>query len=152
MGTNYYFERVDLNKKWHIGKSSYGWEFHFEAQPELDVYSSTQWIKYIKDGLSQTSWKMYAPTSKYNCRIVNEYDEEVLFEDFMKIVLTEERQKGFDGELTNHFRYLQEVEFKTARDMRLQHGIPVNIKLEEVQPANCWLDNEGYSVSLGEFS
>lgn len=71
MGMNYYFERTDLERRWHIGKSSYGWEFHFEAQPELDVYSSEQWLNYIAEGLSKTVWKTYASHFEFKSRLID---------------------------------------------------------------------------------
>ena len=43
MGMNFYAIN-DQGERYHIGKSSSGWEFHFEAHPELGVYSSTQWL------------------------------------------------------------------------------------------------------------
>lgn len=152
MGMNYYFERVDLKKKWHIGKSSYGWEFHFEAHPELDVYSSEQWLNYIAEGLSKTFWKTYAPHSEFKSRLIDEEGKDIAFEEFLNVVSTEKRKESYKGEIKSYYRYLQEEEYNRMVELRKERGILLDIQLEDIHPSNCWLDDSGYSVSIGEFS
>lgn len=130
MGTNYYYKFED--SKYHIGKKSVGWQFIFEAQPELDVYSKGQW----SDFLFRYQSKVY---------IVDEYDNILTFDEFFKIVN--------ESEGKNHFDYVQEDEFKTLRNLRESHGIPfMNINIKDIQPRNTWKDSYGYAVILGEFS
>jgi len=73
MGTNYYVrknyckycKRFDGNE--HIGKSSYGWQFSFQAT--FDIKSYEQWLVYLKDK-----------------DIVDEYGETISLENFKKLV------------------------------------------------------------------
>ena len=130
MGTNYYYGK---HKKYHIGKKSSGWEFIFEAQPELDVYSKPQWGNFLFDNVPLKG------------NIIDEYGTELTFDEFFNMVN--------DSKGINHFDYMQEDEFKTLRSTRESHGIPfMDIKIKEIQPRNTWKDSCGYAVILGEFS
>ena len=84
MGTNYYLHKESPSKcvtcnhdphsqVLHIGKSSYGWCFSLHIIPEMGINSLEDWI---------TEW------GKPNTKILNEYDEEVLPEDMIKIITT----------------------------------------------------------------
>jgi hypothetical protein len=84
MGTNYYLHKESTSKcvtckhdpheeVLHIGKSSYGWCFSLHIIPERGINSLGDWI---------------AEWGKPNTKILNEYDEEVLPEDMIKIITT----------------------------------------------------------------
>lgn len=110
MGTNYYY-RIDPCKEcghskeiYHIGKSSWGWSFSFQA---------------IEKANSWKEWQMFLQTVG---KIFNEYDEEISYEKFKKIV---EDRAHPSGKLLNH---------------------------AERHPENCFRDDEGYSFSNYEFS
>lgn len=85
MGTNYYLvkNRPSTDSGLHIGLSSYGWRFLFYKQSSLesDVPLNTfeQWRDYLKE-----------TTENGTHVIMNEYDETVSFDDFIKLV--EEKQ------------------------------------------------------------
>lgn len=80
MGTNYYAVKKKpslYNGALHIGKSSCGWKFCFQGyEDELNIKSIEDWKKYLKSD---------------DIVILNEYDEEVSYNDFFKLV--EEKQK-----------------------------------------------------------
>lgn len=84
MGTNYYVEKIipDEHKlilnlygaklePLHLGKASAGWEFVFRGYRELNLTSLDGWLEYITTN---------------DVRIVNEYDEEVILENFLRMV------------------------------------------------------------------
>jgi len=84
MGTNYYLHKESPSKcvhcnhdphsqVLHIGKSSFGWCFSLHIIPERGINSLEDWV-----GL----W------GKPGTKILNEYDEEVLPEDMLKIITT----------------------------------------------------------------
>jgi hypothetical protein len=84
MGTNYYLHKESTSKcvtckhdphseVLHIGKSSFGWCFSLHIIPERGINSLEDWI---------TEW------GKPGTKILNEYDEEVLPEDMIKIITT----------------------------------------------------------------
>ena len=81
MGTNYYAveRRVTLNRRiLHIGKSSAGWKFAFRGYLNKDDIV----IKSVED------WKEFL---KGDYAILDEYDREISYDDFFKMV--EEKQK-----------------------------------------------------------
>ena len=84
MGTNYFLHKESPSKcvtckhdpdkeVLHIGKSSYGWCFSLHIIPERGINSLEDWV-----GL----W------GQPGTKILNEYDEEVLPEDMLKIITT----------------------------------------------------------------
>lgn len=88
MGTNYYAVKKKpslYNLAIHIGKSSAGWKFLFRGYQDekfnygiyrLNINSIEDWKKYLKEN---------------NVVILNEYDEEISYDNFFKLV--EEKQK-----------------------------------------------------------
>ena len=84
MGTNYYLKKESPSKcvtckhdpdekVLHIGKSSYGWCFSLHIIPEEGINSLDDW---------KAAW------GASGAKILNEYDEEVLPEDMLKIITT----------------------------------------------------------------
>ena len=140
MGMNYY-AITKYGDTYHIGKSSSGWEFHFEAHPGLDVYSSTQWLSRLKS----KGW-----------RIENEDGETVTFEFFENLIDPAERAKRHvthvTGKLMNHFDYVQQDEYENLIQLHIDYNQSFSLVLDDVQPRNCWKDSAGFAVSLGEFS
>lgn len=95
MGTNYYYE--DENEtQWHIGKSSWGWEFSWRAQPELDVYSVRQWYAFLSLKEDEAGHSV----------IVDEYNDPCSFEEFIKITDKREREIQFGGKLENQYDWV----------------------------------------------
>ena len=121
MGTNYYHRSntclcCDRYDEHHIGKSSAGWTFNFHGErdknPEFNplgetIVSFADWKKRLKIG-----------------RIFDEYDEEISFEDFVKLIESKRNEKN------NHTLYCR----------------------ENHPEQKCWIDENGHSFSEGEFS
>jgi len=84
MGTNYYVvrNRPSQMEPVHIGKSSFGWMFCFQTQNETwrDVPVVWNTYKQVKDWLK----KYTVDDPKYV--IIDEYDEIIPFEEFIKLV------------------------------------------------------------------
>lgn len=141
MGMNYYYYDFEKRSVYHIGKSSYGWEFTFEAQPKIDVYSSSQ-------------WKIFLDLHIGEGEIRDEEDKKVGILEFLELIDKKYRKEKYtpDGQLKSHFDHVQSKDFEDIKSLRLQHGIPLNLKLEDIQPSNCWKDWNGNSIILGEFS
>lgn len=123
MGTNYYHRtnicsHCDRYDEYHIGKSSMGWTFSFHGEKETIV----EFNPLGKVVASFSDWKERLKKGK----IFNEYGEEILLEEFLKLV-----ESKRDSE-HNHTEYC-----------RIHH--PDHAK-------QCWLDDEGNSFSEGEFS
>ena len=90
MGTNYYAVRrkLTLEEPIHIGKSSAGWLFAFQSINEAWRDIPVVWNTYnqVKEWLYKYASK---PDSPY--AILDEYDREVSFEEFVKMI--DEMQK-----------------------------------------------------------
>lgn len=91
MGTNYYLvkNRPSTDSGLHIGKSSLGWRFLFHKLPiwETDKPLNTfeQWRDYLKE-----------TTESGNYVIMNEYDEVVSLDDFLKMVANKQNENKPD--------------------------------------------------------
>lgn len=80
MGTNYYAveKRVSLHRRvFHIGKASAGWKFCFRGYQGRTDFDSLC-IKSIED------WKSILSSGDF--AILNEYNDEVTYDDFFKMV------------------------------------------------------------------
>jgi len=120
MGTNYYLvvnkcECCNRRDLVHIGKKSLGWQFSFYGP-----------VQQFPDLRSWESWKVFL----INQLIVDEYDRDITFEEFVLLV-----ENSKDGR--NHFDACTES-FPDWID-RVGQGID-------------WKDEEGWSFSSGEFS
>ena len=84
MGTNYYAvkNRPSIHRGLHIGKSSHGWKFLFQRQNDSWCDPEVHWNSYedVRDWLKRhvVEDKAYV--------ILNEYDEIVSYDEFVKIV------------------------------------------------------------------
>lgn len=91
MGTNYYLvkNKPSIDSGLHIGKSSIGWRFLFhklsiwEADKPLNTFE--QWRDYLKE-----------TTESGNYVILNEYDEVVSLDDFLKMVANKQNENKPD--------------------------------------------------------
>ena len=126
MGTNYYIKKKERRVRepdLHIGKNSYGWEFHFQAYYEDEYYrtpelkSKQQWMEYIF--LNSDS-------------IYDEYDDNVSLEEFIELL--ELKKPGSVREHDNHKNLNHHNECKKS-------GYKYTYN-----------DNEGWSFSTTDFS
>jgi len=99
MGTNYYLvkNRPSTDSGLHIGKASFGWRFLFHKPPiwETDKPLNTfeQWRDYLKE-----------TTESGTHVILNEYDEIVSLDDFLKLVEIKQNEDNPDM-----FKYCENV-------------------------------------------
>lgn len=104
MGTNYYAVRTrpTMCEPIHIGKSSAGWMFLFREQhemwndPPVIWHSFTELNNWLKEYVVEK--KLYA--------ILNEYDEEISYEEFIKMV---ERKQVLDKNNEENFCYCKNI-------------------------------------------
>ena len=99
MGTNYYLvkNKPSTDSGLHIGKASFGWRFLFHKPPiwETDKPLNTfeQWRDYLKE-----------TTESGNYVILNEYDEVVSLDDFLKMVANKQKEDKPDM-----FKYCENI-------------------------------------------
>ena len=69
LGTNHYIkqETYDKREPEHIGKSSYGWQYNFQATTKIRSYKD--WMERLK-----------------HKTIINEYGEELTLEEFKELI------------------------------------------------------------------
>lgn len=146
MGMNYYARNKNTGERIHIGKSSYGWDFLFEACPRENLFSFGSWIVFLEE------------FSK-DFEIIDEENRTVSNKDFIHVVSPASRTKKYreymndeKAELSNHFYHRQLEEFERTRKTAENNGFPYLGKVKDMQPCNIWRDADGYSVMLGEFS
>ena len=81
MSTNYYVDWQGT--RLHIGKSSAGWEFLWQAYPELDIFT-------VKD------WSDFLVSNKLESNIVDEYEGKIsIIEFFNSVADNTHRNKKF---------------------------------------------------------
>lgn len=149
MGTNYYFKPSEkpLNdfKEIHIGKSSAGWEFCFQAYKidnnpvAVEINNSGLYLSVTPPALYIRSYKDWIRLLNENKgEIVDEYGETISLEEFTSMVSSLAPGKtGYNGvTLLNHYD-----EILRKQNM---YG-PVDPELD-------WKDSEGFSFSLRAFS
>ncbi len=94
MRTNYYLrydicEKCNRYEELHIGKSSAGWKFLFHSIKKedltTDLVTYDQWVDFLK-----------ITTENEGAKIFNEYGEEILLENFIKIVEMKQGEKEKD--------------------------------------------------------
>ena len=86
MGTNYYAVKRKpslYNGVLHIGKASAGWKFVFEGydDEEHNIRSVEDWKEYLKAN---------------DCVILDEYDQEVGFDEFFSYVEKKQEENNVD--------------------------------------------------------
>lgn len=107
MGTNYYAVKngPTVRSPIHIGKSSMGWFFGFQYQNEPLAEPPVVWSTWeqVKDWLKRYT----VDTTEYV--IIDEYDEVISYDDFVKMV--EDKQTDtFNKENPNNFSYSDNVD------------------------------------------
>jgi hypothetical protein len=86
MGTNYYIatNKCDCckryDRKYHIGKSSYGWAFSFQGYEDEKLTSWNQWKEYIKTINNSTD-----SNREY---IIDEYGDIIECDEFITMIET----------------------------------------------------------------
>lgn len=100
MGTNYYLvkNRPSIDRGLHIGKSSAGWRFLFHKPSIWDIDKPLNTFEQWRDYLKETT------VDKKTHVIMNEYDEIVSYEEFIKLVKEEQKCKSKDM-----FQYCENV-------------------------------------------
>lgn len=96
MGNNFYYEDEN-GEVFHLGKSSWGWEFSWRAQPKLDVYSVRQWLAFLSLKEDEAGHSV----------IIDEYNDPCSFDEFLKISDKREREFQYGGELQNQTDYAE---------------------------------------------
>ena len=91
MGTNYYLvkNRPSTDSGLHIGKSSFGWRFLFHKPPICETGKPLNTFEQWRDYLKET-------TESGNYVILNEYDEVVSLDDFLKMVANKQNENKPD--------------------------------------------------------
>ena len=107
MGTNYYLvkKQPTVREPVHIGKSSGGWLFLFQNQDQSWLDDPIVWHTWpqVRERLRQLT----KTDPRYV--ILNEYDEAVSFDDFVKLVEDKQKDPGCYGNPDN-FRWSEYVE------------------------------------------
>lgn len=100
MGTNYYLvkNRPSIGSGLHIGKSSIGWRFLFHKPSIWDTDKPLNTFEQWRDYLKETT------VDKKTHVIMNEYDEIVSYEEFIKLVKEKQKCKSKDM-----FQYCENV-------------------------------------------
>lgn len=102
MGTNYYAveRKFSLHRNIiHIGKSSGGWKFNFQGYQDYEL----DWNKPHISINSVEDWKAFL-SNKEEYGILNEYDEEISYEDFFNMVEEKQKENNKDD-----FRYTANI-------------------------------------------
>lgn len=104
MGTNYYAvkSKPTTREPIHIGKSSLGWMFLFQAQNEVWDDPPVAWHSF--DELKTWLKKYVVEEGSYV--ILDEYDEVISYDDFISMV--EEKQKA-DRNNPENFEFCENV-------------------------------------------
>lgn len=102
MGTNYYAvrNRPTTQEPIHIGKSSYGWKFCFQAHNDTWKEPPVVWNTY--DQVCEWLYKHTVESDEFV--IIDEYDQIVSFADFIEMVKAEQNENNPDD-----FRWCRNV-------------------------------------------
>ena len=94
MGTNYYAVRTrpTTDEPIHIGKSSIGWKFLFQAMDEKYNEPPIVWNTY--DQVYEWLYKYTVESNDYV--IIDEYDRVISFDDFIKLVEAKQSENNKD--------------------------------------------------------
>jgi hypothetical protein len=145
MGTNYYWRENECEccnryDNFHIGKSSYGWEFNFKGYNE-QYYMNDDYV-YSKYQLDLTSWKKYKEFL-IDKTIYDEYGKLVPYDEFVTMIETY-KSPGYvrdDGHInTNHIDYI------------LSESRYYDVREEYNNPEFHWKDDLGYAFTVKYFS
>lgn len=107
MGTNYYAvrNRPTTEEPIHIGKSSAGWKFHFQSHYEVYHDPPVVWNTY--DQVYEWLRKYTVESDQYV--IMDEYDEIISFDNFIKLV--EDKQSENNPDDFTHCRNVNGYRF-----------------------------------------
>jgi|688.fasta_scaffold15859_17 hypothetical protein len=149
MGTNFYAEFnkcecCNRSNKIHIGKSSWGWAFHFRGYDGQYGYieDSDDKTLEVPEDFQLKSWKQWKEYLKDN-PIIDEYGEAVSYEEFVEMVETY-KSPGFvrdDGH--RNLDHIDEI---------LKEQRYADIWREYRDEDVYWHDEDGYSFSSRYFS
>ena len=108
MSTNYYVtpNRPSVCKPIHIGKSSYGWLFLFHAHNEPYEEPPVVWNTYKQ----VFDWLYENTVVKNDFVIINEYDELVSFDEFVKMVSDKQEDEFNSGNPDNFYDGVRNVD------------------------------------------
>jgi hypothetical protein len=142
MGTNYYLQYQNPKTKrcrdYHICKLSYGWVPSFQGYNRDYVYFNME--EDMPNLMSWRQWKLYLmKVLSQGSLIFNEYDEQFTFEEFKEIIekyMARAKNQNWD----NHAQII------------LNEPQRFHLESSEEDKKNYWIDDEGYSFSLKEFS
>jgi hypothetical protein len=120
MGDNYYHrfgecQHCNRYDQRHIGKASYGWEFSFQG------FEDDENRRFL------VSWAEWKTELQKGGRIFDEYDREIPFDDFVRMV---EETKG----KKNHYDWCRAHQGELGVDLRTE-----------------WKDAEGWSFTTARF-
>ncbi len=94
MGTNYYAveRKFSIHRNiLHIGKASAGWKFLFQGYQDYEL----DWNKPNININSLEDWKEFLKNKEYG--ILDEYDEEISYDDFFNKVEEKQLEKNPDN-------------------------------------------------------
>lgn len=109
MGTNYYAvrNRPTVREPIHIGKSSIGWRFLFQEQNDPFYDPPIEWHSYP----DVIRWLYVNVESKKEFIIMDEYDHEVTFKQFVDLVVMKQEEPWCDSTYVknvNGYRFCEE--------------------------------------------
>ncbi len=96
MGTNYYYESCKRSESLHIGKSSAGWVFIFQAHDEPEIMSVSDYLVHFENNPG---------------KIVNEYQQELTVEEFKQLVQSLQSQPNRPRENLQNWSDLEDYHF-----------------------------------------
>lgn len=107
MGTNYYVvpNRPSVNEPIHIGKSSIGWLFNFQAQREPWHDPPIEWntFEQVRDWL----YKYTVESNEFV--IMDEYDKIIPFNDLMELIEDKQNDPHCRDNPDNFDRYTRNI-------------------------------------------
>ena len=94
MGTNYYAvrNRPTTDEPIHIGKSSIGWKFLFQYQDKPWNEPPVVWHNFDE----VYEWLYKHTVQENNYVIIDEYDEVISFDDFVKLISFKQLERNKD--------------------------------------------------------
>lgn len=107
MGTNYYAvkNRPSVSEPIHIGKSSAGWLFNFQAHNETWADPPVVWNTYAQ----VKAWLYKHTVEEKDYVILNEYDEEIPYDTFVQMV-DEKQADEHNKSNPDNFSYARNVD------------------------------------------
>lgn len=135
MGLNHYLRTKACEKcghrkeELHIGKSSMGWQYHFEGYIEQSIVSLEDWMNEFKDE---------------NKEIVDENGEVIDKDDFLSMIYLKKLNDNINLYNVTVGQPQTEKEKKYCKERHNYCGHSSDFK--------CWIDKDGYVFTQGKFS